>query len=713
MAAGLLAILSRLLCCGVLLSLDPSHGLAGLVFQPSFLIASGPEVNVYLVGESSTSADVGVETVTHLNDSSQSNCVKATTTDQWSLTTSKDEMNVNVQLTLNRSLVPCEDLLNETSCCAEPLCIVETLRVTACLDGKLAATLLVQVMIFVNSTFHGIVNESKVLIPKQKYHPLGPCPCNLTAYACDVRCCCDEECTPSMIQLFHSYCFPGVFGGNVSQPFDHLCSVQNANAPDWFPFLCLESSFDNSPYLGLFYDGDTVSVSHDVSFGTATSAVLNVPVGYHQGDHIVKNEDEYLTIPQRSLNGQCLTNAPVAYLEDFDARCVTPLTAAACMDNHDISDDIRIQNGQGLLILANITYQKTTDLSKFIATTSVNLGPSPANQPWFPEHQNITASVEPIHKSETKLVDGICENMILQADYVFRWEGNVIINVTLLVTLGNVSLDSPGYQIGKPVLGTFGNGSTLQKAPVSIWQPVGNGLCSSAQITSVLFGKNSLSGCLLRLGIDAFDNCTGLRSIIYKKLLTLMPTNISRRGNSNPSDLSEWVPLFKVLPNDSANFESELSSFCTGIPANLNLWFFTSVVGAIEGVPQHEILGAEANFSTVTWQVNCGGGDAVVCEDSSLLQSFSVSFSVQFIEIPVQPEPMKTSFQMNYFEYDCSRNDICWPELAYPLTRRYQGETYCRSIAYGMLLVFFFLVTALLGDPWNKIRKAWQNAMFH
>ncbi|GCC39342.1 hypothetical protein chiPu_0023215, partial [Chiloscyllium punctatum] len=86
---------------------------------------------------------------------------------------------------------------------------------------------------------------------------------------------------------------------------------------------------------------------------------------------------------------------------------------------------------------------KTTDLSKFIAMTAVNLGPSPANQSWFPEHPDITASVEPIHKSETKLVDGICENMILQADYVFGWKGNVITNVTLLVTVGNVPLDSP------------------------------------------------------------------------------------------------------------------------------------------------------------------------------------------------------------------------------------------------------------------------------
>ncbi|XP_048467725.1 tectonic-2-like [Rhincodon typus] len=154
------------------------------------------------------------------------------------------------------------------------------------------------------------------------------------------------------------------------------------------------------------------------------------------------------------------------------------------------------------------------------------------------------------------------------------------------------------------------------------------------------------------------------RSTIYENLLNLVPTNISRRGNSNPSDLSEWVPLFKVPPNDSANLEIELSGFCTGIPANLNLWFFTSVVGAIEGVPQREILGAEVNF------------------------------------------------QMNYFEYDCSRNDVCWPELAYPLTRHYQGETYSQSIAQAMLLVFFFLVAAVLGDPWNNIRKAWHKTTF-
>ncbi|XP_067910604.1 tectonic-2 isoform X2 [Heterodontus francisci] len=737
MGRGLPAALGciiRQLYCSFLLA--GSGG--GLVFQPSFLIASGPEVNVFLVGEDSSFAQVGVETVAATDDLSQSNCVETNATAQWTLTTSVDKMNLNVLLTLDRPLVLCENLSNETNCCLEPLCIVETLHVTACLNGKLSATLLVQVIIYVNSTFHGIINEKKMLIPKQKYHPLGPCPCDLTAQACDVRCCCDKECSPSMMQLFHSYCFPGVFGGNVSQPFDQLCSVQNANNADWFPFLCVQSSLDNTPYLGLFYDGVTVSLSRDLSFDIATSAAVNVPIGYHQGDPIIKNEDEYLTVAQRSLSGQCMRNAPVAYLEDFDIRCVTPLTAAACTDSHGIGD--YIQNGQGMLIPAVITYQKATDLSNFITASSSTLESSPVNLSLFPEQQHITYSLELVNKSDPKLVEGVCENMILATEYVFSWKANTISNVTLLVTVGNVPLDSsdtltqrfsvtftnlindrlpnvtwsgnPGYQIGKPVLGAFETGKTLQRAPLSIWRPVGNGLCSSAQTTSVLFGKDSTSGCRLRLSIDNFENCTDLRFIVYENLLNLVPENVSRRGNSNPTDLSEWVPLFKVPLNGSTE-EEEFDALCPEIPANLNIRFLTAVVGAIEGVPQQEILGAEVNFSTVTWQIKCGGGNAATCWNNSLFQNFWVSTSVQFIQIPAQPEPMKTSFQMNYVEYDCSRNDVCWPELAYPLTRHYTGETYSQSIAQAMLLVFLFLVTTVLGDPWSKIRKAWNSATFY
>uniref|UniRef100_UPI00398F521C tectonic-2 isoform X2 n=1 Tax=Pristiophorus japonicus TaxID=55135 RepID=UPI00398F521C len=716
------------------------------MFQPSFLIASGPEVNVYLVGEASSAVTLSVGTVSATDDLPQSGCLTKNTTDQWVLTSSIDEIDhsiLNVLLTLDRRLVLCQDLANETDCCLEPLCIIETLRVTACLNYEVVATLIVQVIIYTNSTFSGIVNENKMLIPNQKYNPLGPCPCDLTARACDVRCSCDEECTPNMIQMFQSHCFPGVFGGNVSQPFDQLCSVQSVNnAPDWFPFLCVQSSLDNAPYLGLFYNGSTVSDSQDLSFGTGMSAAINVPVGYRQGDPIIQNEDELFTIPQRSLTGQCLRNAPVAYLEDFDTCCVTPLTALACTDSYGIGEPI--QNGQGTLVPTSITYQNATDLSNFITATSSASESSPERPSLFPEQHNVKASLELVDKSDPKLVAGICENMILGAKYVFFWKGTTIFNVTLLVTVGNVPFDSPatltqrfsvtfintinnrlpnvalsgnpGYQIGKPVLAAFENGTTLQKAPLSIWRPVGNGLCSSAQTRSVLFGEDSISGCLLRLNIDSFANCSNLRSIVQENILNLVPANyVARRGNSKPTDLSEWVPLFKDKGTLPINFSTEenLRGFCLDIPANLNIWFFTAVVGAIEGVPQREILGAEVKFSRVTWRIQCGGGNAAACGTNSLLQSFSVSTSVQFIQIPAQPEPMQTSFQINYVEYDCSRNEVCWPDLAYPLTRRYTGEPHSQSIAQGMLLLFFFLVAAVLGGPWSKIRKAWNETTFY
>lgn len=67
-----------------------------------------------------------------------------------------------------------------------------------------------------------------------------------------------KDCTPEMKQLFESSCFEGVFGGDVNPPFDQLCSVKSRNlVPDWFPFLCVQSSVNNSPFLGYFYDGST------------------------------------------------------------------------------------------------------------------------------------------------------------------------------------------------------------------------------------------------------------------------------------------------------------------------------------------------------------------------------------------------------------------------------------------------------------------------
>lgn len=45
-------------------------------------------------------------------------------------------------------------------------------------------------------------------------------------------------------------------------------------------------------------------------------------------------------------------------------------------------------------------------------------------------------------------------------------------------------------------------------------------------------------------------------------------------------------------------------------------------------------------------------------------------------------------FQINFTEYDCTQNELCWPQLLYPLTEYYQGREgrFLRIVSYVMLI---------------------------
>lgn len=45
---------------------------------------------------------------------------------------------------------------------------------------------------------------------------------------------------------------------------------------------------------------------------------------------------------------------------------------------------------------------------------------------------------------------------------------------------------------------------------------------------------------------------------------------------------------------------------------------------------------------------------------------------------------------MNFTEYDCNRNDVCWPELAFPITKYYTGENLLNSRNCAVFLLFPF-----------------------
>ncbi|XP_047616976.1 tectonic-2 isoform X6 [Phacochoerus africanus] len=671
-----------------------------LVFIPPVIRMSGPAVSASLLGGTE---DVTVS-LTLLQDEMGlfpvPDCgMLSNETGNWSLTVTpsmvRPENSLEVTVRLKRDLQFCSS--NETASFSESPCIVQTLLVSASHNSSCLAHLLIQAEIYANSSLAHNASENMTVIPNQMYQPLGPCPCNLTAGACDVRCCCDQECSSDLTALFRESCFPGIFGGDVNPPFDQLCSVQKVHGgPDWFPFLCVQLA--NSPFLGYFYHG-SVSPGQHASFEVYLHTDLKdfSDFGYKQGDPVMTVDKAYFTVPQVSLAGQCMQNAPVAFLQNFDVQCVTNLEI---FPEQDRIINVKIKNGaMGGIVTPKVIYEEATDLDRVItnAETLLSSGPAPRNVN-VEEHYIFRWNNNTISEIDVK---------IIRAEINVHQKGIMTqrFSVKFLSSNSGTEMESsgnPGYQLGKPIRAL----NTNRKNNVTtlyLWQSAGRGLCTSATLKPILFGENALSGCLLQVGMN--ENCTQLRENAVELLDSLIQaTHVAMRGNSHYNNLNnDWLEIIRTDAPDTGADPTVSSSngVCPDVPAQLSIRILFSDAGAVEGVTQQEILGVETRFSSVTWQYQCG----LTCEDEADL--FPISASVQFIKIPAQlPRPL-TRFQINFTEYDCNRNEVCWPQLLYPLTQYYQGEPYCQCVAKSLLLVSFITLAVFLSNPWTRICKAW------
>ncbi|KAA0716814.1 Tectonic-2 Precursor [Triplophysa tibetana] len=588
-----------------------------------------------------------------------------------------------VRVNLNRSLELC---VNETSqdCCPESLCVQETLRVSACADDTLETSIIIQTQIYAQIFPSKPLSENLTVIPNQVFQPLGRCPCDVSPDMCDIRCCCDPKCTQEMLELFSNQCLPGPFGGSFSPVPDYQCLAQSSEIdPDWFPFLCVVSPSDNNPFLGLFYNGGTVSPKLRPSFQTQQVTAPVPPINYHQGDPIFTEADGYFTIPQNSGLGQCVENAPVAFLENFESQCVTRLQFCPSQ-----SDDprVKVKDGRG-------GSQQTDEQQSCI--------------------------------------------LVLSLRYTFYWRENGLTGITVLRTTANISTGpavsftsrysavfmngnetsqpysgNPGYQVQRSVIGGILDYDTgvIQRAQINLWQPGGEGLCSSADLRPVLFGINSTSGCLISASLLNLMQCSQLRETVRTALGELVTsTLVSRTGKPDFNNITDWLNITFFQQNSSQPAVSS-RGVCADVPTHLQVNIRTVIRGSVQGVPQKIIQAVEISFRETTWRIECDVGGPNPCLDPEVMQNFAVTSSVTFTEYSLSSQPPRSRFSINFTEFDCDRNDVCWNELAFPLTRYYTGEPYSQALAKGLILVFFFIVASVLGTPWSQIRQAWRNA---
>ncbi|XP_057213614.1 tectonic-2 [Triplophysa rosa] len=673
-----------------------------VVFQPKFILASGPKISAFLVGNIS-GVSLTLSAVSPLSATGSlppPSCIPVSQT-QWNLSTEFiGKSALLVRVNLNRSLELCG---NETSqdCCPESLCVQETLRVSVCADDTLKTSLIIQTQIYALIVPSKPLSENRTVIPNQVFQPLGRCPCDVSPDVCDIRCCCDPNCTQEMLGLFLNQCLPGPFGGSLSPVPDYQCSAQSSeNDPDWFPFLCVVSPSDNNPFLGLFYNGGTVSPKPRPSFQTHQVTAPVPPVNYRQGDPIFTEADGYFTIPQNSGLGQCVENAPVAFLENFECQCVRRLQFCPSQ-----SDNLRVKvkDGRGGVVTVNVADEVASDLSLFLSDSS-----------------------EPISGSQQSC------SLVLSLRYTFYWRENGLTGITVLRTTANISTGpavsftsrhsavfvngnetsqpysgNPGYQVKRSVIGGILDSDTgvIQRAQINLWQPGGEGLCSSADLRPVLFGINSTSGCLIPASLPNLTQCSQLRETVRAVLGGLVTsTLVSRTGKPDFNNITDWLNITISQQNSSQPAEGS-RGVCAGVPTHLHVNIRTVIRGSVQGVPQKIILAVEISFRETTWRIECDVGGPNPCLDPEVMQNFAVTSSVTFTEYPLSSQPPRSRFSINFTEFDCDRNDVCWNELAFPLTRYYTGEPYSQALAKGLILVFFFIAASVLGTPWRQIRQ--------
>ncbi|XP_041032773.1 tectonic-3-like isoform X1 [Carcharodon carcharias] len=479
------------------------------------------------------------------------------------------------------------------------------------------------------------------------------CTCDLMGGACELKCCCDPDCSSADVDAFSS-CLPGSVPV-ISQVCIEESVIFTSNGP--FRTIINKDGLDtlfcvivNNPKTNYFVTPQSISRERFPSlvsqFGRGSFSVPSVQQGscrvltlsrevYQVGDPIMTLFRHPFMVgvlrqPTALTGGECTDRNPAGYLQDHSSRCtrsvgdlnatchmLPALNAESYFNNFDLSS------------VPNITIQERVKI--------------------IPE--NGEDAYSPFVR------DNKCMNVVSEVTYRIKWKGAegivgasvnfVVIDVPLSTTKiqqtfhtffvrgpanGTAKRRSgnPGYLRGKPILAFNGEAA----ASLTVLKSTGDGSCSQLDRSPVLFQHQMRSGCFYRFSPGL--TCSKLQTHINLLLLgNNPPDSLGILGNASSRNLESLTRIINLMP-EALNVTCETSCNLSNMLEMQILW---AMLGPLAN-PQAALLGAR--FQYQRQDVQCSTGRV------------SLKTSVTFIETtryPPAPRDQPTAEQKLPFDF--------------------------------------------------------------
>jgi len=593
--------------------------------------------------------------------------------------------------------------------------VTELLVASCC--GNLTASY-ASALVFVDVQPNITLSAEYTDIPNPGYVNIATCQCDLAYQVCDINCCCDQDCSQDYISIFH--CISGYYGGDFTNNDYKLCNTTDYyNTYPWHQFTCVE--FINSPLLGNYFtnisgelaplqtESDIVMKLNslegtDFTFdddNTRSTFSSGLPSTYQIGDAVSYKLNtsnsviQHFTVPQQTLGGGCIQYALLQYGVDTTSICETTLsTTQLCTSGGklDVSTYVLPTSpvfftSTGTAITPQVTYLCTTALSDYVRSSTATSGGTTTVCATAPGAPTLSTST--------------CLSSVVGVSYDISWSSGHITAVQVTVTVADLPINSddvltqhlsatysntnasvlteirsgnPGYDSMYPVIsGKYDNVTGLMNtsSPLAVWNPVSSLLCVDGATTPPQFGVDTTSGCVFQLTIADFSDCNLLRSTVeaVQRNLLSSANYVSRYGApTQPVNIDDWVPIEGIdsltsITSTSTNIQGQ----CGDMPSVATIQILTTTSGKIEGFPIQEIIAVKVGWTRTSCNFTCAGLDGC---PTTTQQNFPVTTYVSYTQVDAVPTVAPTKFSLRD-NRTCEKDAVCWPELLYPLTRKF------------------------------------------